>query len=192
VSQQIGEGQSVGKVCRSFFSASSQGRLTRLVTHQSSIAMISTGCKTNKNLVRRHVLPSPAPVLRSSRVPRTYLNANPRIQHHPERNSQHRTPACALSVSLAIFTGNDIANTSQASLPSGEGPARFSPTAVKDWQPRRKSVSNACERCRRRKIRCDGETPCSTCKRFTIQCVRTQKPKEVVASSVAIRKRVVA
>ncbi|KAF1838127.1 hypothetical protein BDW02DRAFT_565401 [Decorospora gaudefroyi] len=67
-------------------------------------------------------------------------------------------------------------------LPAGEGPARLSPAAVRDWQPRRKSVSNACERCRRRKIRCDGETPCSTCKRFTLQCVRTQKPKDVVAS----------
>jgi len=39
-----------------------------------------------------------------------------------------------------------------ASLPEGEGPARFSPAAVKDWAPRRKSVSNACERCRRRKV----------------------------------------
>ncbi|KAI8942618.1 hypothetical protein NX059_000671 [Plenodomus lindquistii] len=68
------------------------------------------------------------------------------------------------------------------SLPAGEGPATFSPSAVKDWHPRRKSVSNACERCRRRKIRCDGETPCSTCKRFTLQCVRTQKPRDVVAS----------
>lgn len=67
-------------------------------------------------------------------------------------------------------------------LPAGEAPASFSVTAVKDWHPRRKSVSNACERCRRRKIRCDGETPCSTCKRFTLQCVRTQKPREVVAS----------
>ncbi|KAF1919975.1 hypothetical protein BDU57DRAFT_157110 [Ampelomyces quisqualis] len=71
---------------------------------------------------------------------------------------------------------------SMASLPAGEGPSRFSPTAVTDWQPRRKSVSNACERCRRRKIRCDGETPCATCKRFTLQCIRKQKPREVVAS----------
>ncbi|KAL6710364.1 hypothetical protein ACN47E_009310 [Coniothyrium glycines] len=68
------------------------------------------------------------------------------------------------------------------SLPEGESPAAFSPGAIKEWQPRRKSVSNACERCRRRKIRCDGETPCSTCRRFTLQCVRTQKPREVVAS----------
>ncbi|KAH6613880.1 hypothetical protein C7974DRAFT_66162 [Boeremia exigua] len=67
-------------------------------------------------------------------------------------------------------------------LPPSEGPNRFSPTSVKDWQPRRKSVSNACERCRRRKIRCDGDTPCATCKRFSLQCVRTQKPKELVAS----------
>ncbi|KAF2645413.1 hypothetical protein P280DRAFT_465254 [Massarina eburnea CBS 473.64] len=68
------------------------------------------------------------------------------------------------------------------SLPAGEGPNQFSPATVKDWQPRRKSVSNACERCRRRKIRCDGDTPCSTCKRFSLQCVRSQKPREVVAS----------
>ncbi|KAK7179844.1 fungal specific transcription factor domain-containing protein [Paraphaeosphaeria sporulosa] len=69
-----------------------------------------------------------------------------------------------------------------ASLPAGEGPARFSPAAVQDWAPRRKSVSNACERCRRRKIRCDGDTPCATCKRFSLTCLRTQKPREVVAS----------
>jgi hypothetical protein len=77
-----------------------------------------------------------------------------------------------------------IADTKTASLPAGEGPARFSPSTVKDWQPRRKSVSNACERCRRRKIRCDGDTPCATCKRFSLHCMRTQKPREVVASSV--------
>ncbi|CAI6332580.1 unnamed protein product [Periconia digitata] len=71
------------------------------------------------------------------------------------------------------------------SLPTGDGPNQCSSpaaAAVKDWQPRRKSVSNACERCRRRKIRCDGDTPCSTCKRFSLQCVRSQKPREVVAS----------
>jgi hypothetical protein len=42
--------------------------------------------------------------------------------------------------------------TPTASLPAGDGPARFSPSAVQDWAPRRKSVSNACERCRRRKV----------------------------------------
>ncbi|KAL6233729.1 hypothetical protein BDW75DRAFT_214423 [Aspergillus navahoensis] len=40
---------------------------------------------------------------------------------------------------------------------------------------RGKTVTSACERCRRRKIRCDGETPCATCRRFRINCVRIQK-----------------
>ncbi|KAL5337218.1 hypothetical protein BJX70DRAFT_370253 [Aspergillus crustosus] len=40
---------------------------------------------------------------------------------------------------------------------------------------RGKTVTSACERCRRRKIRCDGETPCATCRRFRISCVRIQK-----------------
>ncbi|KAL4784131.1 hypothetical protein BJX76DRAFT_233097 [Aspergillus varians] len=40
---------------------------------------------------------------------------------------------------------------------------------------RARTVTSACERCRRRKIRCDGETPCSTCRRFHITCVRIQK-----------------
>ncbi|KAF2177606.1 hypothetical protein K469DRAFT_719700 [Zopfia rhizophila CBS 207.26] len=68
------------------------------------------------------------------------------------------------------------------SLPGVEGPSRFSPSAVGEWQPRRKSVPNACERCRRRKIRCDGDTPCATCNRFSLTCVRSQKPKEQISS----------
>ncbi|KAL4912665.1 hypothetical protein BDW62DRAFT_13395 [Aspergillus aurantiobrunneus] len=40
---------------------------------------------------------------------------------------------------------------------------------------RGKTVTSACERCRRRKIRCDGETPCATCRRFRIGCIRIQK-----------------
>jgi hypothetical protein len=97
---------------------------------------------------------------------------------------QHQAKICVRSVRLK-YPIIECWLTLLASLPAGEGPALFSHSAIKDWQPRKKSVSNACERCRRRKIRCDGETPCATCKRFTLQCVRTQKPREVVASSVA-------
>ncbi|KAH8422447.1 Zn(II)2Cys6 transcription factor [Aspergillus melleus] len=43
------------------------------------------------------------------------------------------------------------------------------------WAARPKPVATACERCRRRKIRCDGETPCATCRRFSIACVRPRK-----------------
>ncbi|KAL4938020.1 hypothetical protein BDV06DRAFT_201843 [Aspergillus oleicola] len=48
-------------------------------------------------------------------------------------------------------------------------------TAGETNSGRGKTVTSACERCRRRKIRCDGDTPCSTCRRFRIQCVRIQK-----------------
>ncbi|PLN86179.1 hypothetical protein BDW42DRAFT_109190 [Aspergillus taichungensis] len=45
---------------------------------------------------------------------------------------------------------------------------------VGTWS-RPKSVAAACERCRRRKIRCDGDTPCATCRRFSIDCIRHRK-----------------
>ncbi|KAI9376135.1 hypothetical protein BJX61DRAFT_461271 [Aspergillus egyptiacus] len=60
------------------------------------------------------------------------------------------------------------------------GPAPSEPSQpqagqVDSGSGRAKTVTSACERCRRRKIRCDGETPCATCKRFRITCVRIQK-----------------
>ncbi|KAL1632875.1 hypothetical protein SLS58_011306 [Diplodia intermedia] len=58
----------------------------------------------------------------------------------------------------------------------GESSTRHQPHR---WRPRTKSVSNACERCRRRKIRCDGDAgPCSTCVRFCVACVRPPKLKD--------------
>lgn len=45
---------------------------------------------------------------------------------------------------------------------------------IETWS-RPKSVTAACERCRRRKIRCDGDTPCATCRRFSIVCIRHRK-----------------
>lgn len=46
------------------------------------------------------------------------------------------------------------------------------------WTSRPKPVTIACERCRRRKIRCNGETPCATCRRFSLHCVRPPKSSE--------------
>ncbi|KAK1149666.1 hypothetical protein N8T08_005218 [Aspergillus melleus] len=48
-------------------------------------------------------------------------------------------------------------------------------SSVGGWSARPKPVATACERCRRRKIRCDGETPCATCRRFSLACVRPRK-----------------
>ncbi|KAJ8097182.1 putative c6 zinc finger domain protein [Lipomyces tetrasporus] len=53
---------------------------------------------------------------------------------------------------------------------------------------RNKSVPNACERCRRRKIRCDGQVPCSTCRRFSVACVRL--PKHKSESHAALEDRI--
>ncbi|KAF2263302.1 hypothetical protein CC78DRAFT_569107 [Lojkania enalia] len=117
--------------------------------------------KTNTNLILRSALVHYRPLERRRLAFAQTLTL--RIIELPERNPRHQ---------MCPYTP----------LPASDGPSRFSPSSVRDWQPRRKSVSNACERCRRRKIRCDGDTPCATCKRFSLQCVRIQKPREAIAS----------
>ncbi|KAJ5110272.1 hypothetical protein N7532_002917 [Penicillium argentinense] len=73
----------------------------------------------------------------------------------------------------------DVSRTSRTRIPPrierrrtvGDDPAG-------SWTSRTKPVTIACERCRRRKIRCDGETPCATCRRFSLHCVRPQKSSD--------------
>ncbi|KAF7596650.1 hypothetical protein BBP40_000572 [Aspergillus hancockii] len=74
-------------------------------------------------------------------------------------------------------------DASPESFPRGvQRRATVSETPTGTWSPRTKPVAIACERCRRRKIRCDGDTPCSTCQRFSIVCVRPQKTVETQAA----------
>ncbi|KAL4804156.1 hypothetical protein BDV18DRAFT_162563 [Aspergillus unguis] len=54
--------------------------------------------------------------------------------------------------------------------PADQGPSQTPSPSYRD-----KTVTSACERCRKRKIRCDDETPCKTCRRFRLNCVRAQK-----------------
>ncbi|RDW58549.1 Zn(II)2Cys6 transcription factor domain-containing protein [Aspergillus mulundensis] len=63
-------------------------------------------------------------------------------------------------------------NVPRISAEPGQTPSRPS---GETGSGRGKTTTTACERCRRRKIRCDGETPCATCRRFRISCVRIQK-----------------
>ncbi|KAL4907052.1 hypothetical protein BDW74DRAFT_131371 [Aspergillus multicolor] len=65
-------------------------------------------------------------------------------------------------------------NVPQMSAEPGQTPSQPSTTG-ETGSGRGKTTTTACERCRRRKIRCDGETPCATCRRFRISCVRIQK-----------------
>ncbi|KAL2841862.1 hypothetical protein BJY01DRAFT_236224 [Aspergillus pseudoustus] len=66
-------------------------------------------------------------------------------------------------------------NVPRTSAESGQHHPQHPHAAAESGPGRGKTVTTACERCRRRKIRCDGETPCATCRRFGIKCVRIQK-----------------
>ncbi|PIA99426.1 hypothetical protein CB0940_03708 [Cercospora beticola] len=48
---------------------------------------------------------------------------------------------------------------------------------------RRKTAIVACERCRRRKIRCDGNQPCATCARFNVRCTKPEERRERSSSN---------
>ncbi|KAG2232964.1 hypothetical protein INT48_008057 [Thamnidium elegans] len=37
--------------------------------------------------------------------------------------------------------------------------------------PKRQKIVKACKDCRRRKVKCDGATPCGTCRKSSIQCI---------------------
>src|SRR5690554_1035830 len=43
--------------------------------------------------------------------------------------------------------------------------------------PSKWRISKACEDCRARKIRCDGQLPCSRCKMRGLDCVYRDKPR---------------
>ncbi|KAL2826300.1 hypothetical protein BDW59DRAFT_161139 [Aspergillus cavernicola] len=66
-------------------------------------------------------------------------------------------------------------NVPRMSVEPGQDQSQQPQLAGETGSGRGKTVTSACERCRRRKIRCDGETPCATCRRFRISCVRIQK-----------------
>lgn len=41
-----------------------------------------------------------------------------------------------------------------------------------------KSLKRACDCCRKRKVRCDGESPCGPCRKATIRCAYLQAPRK--------------
>ncbi|PKY02368.1 hypothetical protein P168DRAFT_329296 [Aspergillus campestris IBT 28561] len=62
----------------------------------------------------------------------------------------------------------------ESNSPNPQQHATVESQPVDTWS-RPRSVTAACERCRRRKIRCDGNTPCATCRRFSMVCIRHRK-----------------
>ncbi|EME45355.1 hypothetical protein DOTSEDRAFT_71176 [Dothistroma septosporum NZE10] len=57
----------------------------------------------------------------------------------------------------------------QAAVEDSRGRAAVLLASVQ--KAKRQAVVGACERCRSKKIKCDGERPCSTCKKKSIQCI---------------------
>ncbi|KAL3469086.1 fungal-specific transcription factor domain-containing protein [Aspergillus californicus] len=59
-------------------------------------------------------------------------------------------------------------------------------TVQPSWGPARLRISRACDRCKRRKIRCTGTQPCDTCIRAAVSCAyvapynRGRKPPQVL------------
>ncbi|KAK1673881.1 fungal-specific transcription factor domain-containing protein [Colletotrichum godetiae] len=48
--------------------------------------------------------------------------------------------------------------------------------------PRGKRASNACTRCRERKVKCSGSLPCANCLRKSVECVFDKEDRKVVVS----------
>ncbi|KAJ5775014.1 uncharacterized protein N7511_000025 [Penicillium nucicola] len=54
------------------------------------------------------------------------------------------------------------------------------PLSVEDDHPRkkrRKYIAKACNECKRRKIKCNGEAPCQRCGRQNIECIYVENPQ---------------
>ncbi|KAI8984136.1 hypothetical protein BDF20DRAFT_368004 [Mycotypha africana] len=50
--------------------------------------------------------------------------------------------------------------------------------------PKRQKIVKACRDCRRRKVKCDGGTPCGTCRRSSIPCIfEASSPKKANSSN---------
>ncbi|KAH8736361.1 hypothetical protein BGZ61DRAFT_93482 [Ilyonectria robusta] len=54
---------------------------------------------------------------------------------------------------------------------------------------RGRRASNACERCRRRKIRCTGSHPCTNCSRKNLSCHFDGQGRKVVVSQKSSREQ---
>ncbi|PLB34751.1 Zn(II)2Cys6 transcription factor domain-containing protein [Aspergillus candidus] len=80
----------------------------------------------------------------------------------------------------------DVPSTSpESNSPTTQQHATVENHPLGTWS-RPRPVTTACERCRRRKIRCDGNTPCATCQRFSMVCIRHRKGE----AQAALEKRV--
>lgn len=89
-----------------------------------------------------------------------------------QQQQQHQLPS-SNSLSLGqphqTFNRSRSASTSSLSTPTGATPSSTSGTA-------KKKVVTACQRCRTRKIRCDGVLPsCKSCVKAGVDCIEVDR-----------------
>ncbi|KAJ5152591.1 uncharacterized protein N7482_009069 [Penicillium canariense] len=83
--------------------------------------------------------------------------------------------------------GRPVSHVPDPNTPGVERRRTVGDSPTGQWTSRNKAVTIACERCRRRKIRCDGEKACANCRRFSLHCVRPGKSSE---GQMALEQRV--
>ncbi|BCR89932.1 Zn(II)2Cys6 transcription factor domain-containing protein [Aspergillus chevalieri] len=48
---------------------------------------------------------------------------------------------------------------------------------LRPQKKRRKYIAKACNECKRRKIKCNGQTPCQRCGRQRVDCIYADNPR---------------
>ncbi|KAH7028769.1 fungal-specific transcription factor domain-containing protein [Microdochium trichocladiopsis] len=81
----------------------------------------------------------------------------------------------ASSAGAAVSAGPAAASSSKSRTQGGADTSH--PSAAAAAARRRRRIGKACDDCRRRKIKCDGNNPCSGCAEFSSPCTYTALPR---------------
>jgi hypothetical protein len=98
------------------------------------------------------------------------------------------SPSKSVVTNVAGSNGTSI-NAKQDENPKGNYQPVDSHPAGRDQAHKRRRISRACDDCRRKKIKCDGKQPCSSCAEFNSACTyrvpsrRTKRPTQATPTS---------
>ncbi|KAI8396497.1 hypothetical protein FOFC_21045 [Fusarium oxysporum] len=115
----------------------------------------------------------PAPSLLTPAVPGAYPDNTPQHMNYEDAPSMPPTPD-VYSAPTSVTRQTSREQLQDCSLNTFEPLSGGHPSARK----KRKRVSQACNRCRQLKVRCDGVVPCERCKRMRANCIYSEhRPK---------------
>ncbi|EXK26288.1 hypothetical protein FOMG_17095 [Fusarium oxysporum f. sp. melonis 26406] len=115
----------------------------------------------------------PAPSLLTPAVPGAYPDNTPQHMNYEDAPSMPPTPD-VYSAPTSVTRQTSREQLQDCFLNTFEPLSGGHPSARK----KRKRVSQACNRCRQLKVRCDGVVPCERCKRMRANCIYSEhRPK---------------